>query len=252
MTNLYGTVKAVVPPLWRRKARLYAESARNSWRKDAAFYEINDRREFMRRSFAMLEFNGISGDYAEFGSWGGRTFGLAYQESTKGSVPRKLWAFDSFQGLPGQDGSDDDHPQWQKGSMSTSLDEFRLICRANGIPDTAYEVLPGYYDDTIGREDALPLRLPRDIALAYVDCDLYCSTRTVLQFLSKRMKHGMIVAFDDYYCYSATRFSGERRACIEFLDADTRFQFSPYVQYGWHGMSFVVEERALLSNARQP
>jgi hypothetical protein len=57
------------------------------------------------------------------------------------------------------------------------------------------------------------------------------------------MKHGMILAFDDYYCYSARTLSGERRACLEFLQADSRFHFSPFAQFGWHGMSFIVEDR---------
>jgi hypothetical protein len=32
-------------------------------------------------------------------------------------------------------------------------------------------------------------------------------------------KHGMIVAFDDYFCCSATQISGERRAFVEFVAA---------------------------------
>jgi hypothetical protein len=51
----------------------------------------------------------------------------------------------------------------------------------------------------------------------YIDCDLYSSTKTVMAFLGSRLKHGMIVALDDYYCYSATGISGERLACLDFL-----------------------------------
>lgn len=55
----------------------------------------------------------------------------------------------------------------------------------------------------------------------------------------------MILALDDYYCYSPRTLSGERLACLEFLLNDSRFHFSPFVQFGWHGMSFVVEDRAM-------
>jgi hypothetical protein len=48
---------------------------------------------------------------------------------------------------------------------------------------------------------------------------MYSSTRTVLSFLESRLKHGMIVAFDDYFCWSSTQISGERRAFVEFVAA---------------------------------
>ena len=48
---------------------------------------------------------------------------------------------------------------------------------------------------------------PTDIALAYIDCDLYSSTMPVLEFLLPRLKNGMIIAFDDYFCWSATQLS---------------------------------------------
>jgi hypothetical protein len=51
----------------------------------------------------------------------------------------------------------------------------------------------------------------------------------------------MILAFDDYYCYSSTRPSGERLAFEEFVSRNPRWQFLPYVQFGWHGLSFIVE-----------
>ena len=52
--------------------------------------------------------------------------------------------------------------------------------------------------------------------MAYIDCNLYSSTVTVLEFLAPRLKHGMIVAFDDYFCWSPTQVSGERFALHEF------------------------------------
>jgi hypothetical protein len=209
-------------------------------------HEVAHRREFMRRAFAAQVFNGIGGDYAEFGCWGGMTFGLAFEESRRRGVRPTLWAFDSFEGLPPQAGPDDEHPVWQAGTLSTSLDEFRAICARNGLAPSDYRVVPGYYDDTIGSSARYEGPLPTDIAIAYVDCDLHSSTTTVLHFLGQRMKHGMIIAFDDYFCYSPTAVAGERKAMLEFLARDRLFDFLPYVQFGWHGMSFVVEDRALL------
>jgi hypothetical protein len=208
-------------------------------------YETIERRELMRKAFHALAFNNISGDYLEFGSASGTTFALAYKESRRAKLHCKLWSFDSFRGLPPLATSKDQHPSWAEGSYSVSLQEFIATCQKNGIPNDDYTTVPGYYEDTIGQEDTIGISLPRDVALAYVDCDLYSSTETVLRFLGRRMKHGMIVALDDYYCYSAHSLSGERRACLEFLQRDSRFHFSPFAQFGWHGMSFIVEDRVM-------
>lgn len=215
-------------------------------RHDHMYHEVEHRREFMRRAFTAQKFNGITGDYVEFGCWGGTTFALAYRESRRRALSCTLWAFDSFQGLPPQALPADDHPRWQAGALSTSLGEFRAICRRNGIPDDDYRVVAGYYEETIGSAASYAGELPSDIAVAYVDCDLYSSTTTVLGFLAPRLKHGMIVAFDDYFCYSSTALAGERKALADFAHSHPRFHFSPYAQFGWHGMSFVVEDRALL------
>jgi hypothetical protein len=209
------------------------------------YYEHTERRELMRKAFTALAFNGISGDYLEFGSYSGGTFALAYKESRRANFRCKLWSFDSFRGLPPQASPEDEHPAWVEGLWSTGLEEFRAICRRNGISDDDYFTVPGYYEDTIAHEDKIGLPLPNDVALAYIDCDLYSSTKTVLRFLSNRMKHGMILVLDDYYCYSPRTLSGERLACLEFLLNDSRFHFSPFGQFSWHGMSFVVEDRAM-------
>ncbi len=42
--------------------------------------EKNGRKQFMRNAFKMLHFNAMTGDYAEFGSCGGNTFRLAWDE----------------------------------------------------------------------------------------------------------------------------------------------------------------------------
>ena len=209
--------------------------------------EYQERWAFFQKAFRALSFNGIDGDYAEFGCWTGKTFHMAYSESRRFEKNCHLWAFDSFCGLPPQLLPEDEHPVWISGHMKTSIDEFRAICKRNKIPETDYSIVPGFYADTIGSQHASSVdHFPQNICLAYIDCDLYTSTRTVLEFLYSRMKHGMILAFDDYYNWSATAIAGERRAFIDLLGGQDRFHFLPYVQFGWHGMSFVVEDSALI------
>jgi len=217
-------------------------------RRQHYWFERAHRQEFFRRAFVALSFNKISGDYVEFGCHGGMTFNLAYQESRRVGSQCLLWGADSFMGLPDQKGFEDQHPAWVAGTMRTELDEFHFICRYNGIPSSMYRVIPGYYDQTL-MNDAPDQDLPDDICLAYIDCDLYSSTVTVLNFLRPRLKQGMILALDDYYCWSSDQMSGERRALMEFFSDNSDWHLLPYVQYGWGGMSFVVERKSASSGA---
>jgi len=203
------------------------------------------RQQFFYNAFRALAFNGIDGDYAEFGCWGGMTFSLAYGESRRQKHAAHLWAFDSFRGLPPGEDVRDEHPYWVEGTLNTSLVEFHALCATRGVPTAAYSVVPGFYQETLDRLGADAE--PRNIALAYVDCDLYSSTRSVLAFLMPRLKHGMIIAFDDYFCWTAAQVSGERRAMLETFGGHPRWQLTPFVQFGWHGQSFVVEDQAALN-----
>jgi len=198
------------------------------------------RQQFFYHAFKALAFNGIDGDYAEFGCWGAVTFDLAHIESTRHAHPAHLWAFDSFRGLPEGKDERDTHPRWIEADMAMSIDEFHKQCQTNGIPRAAYSVVEGYYDQSlpsIGDGD------PRNIAMAYIDCDLYSSTSTVLRFLQPRLKHGMILAFDDYFSWSSESISGERAALEDFLESQTTWTVTPYQTFSWSGKAFVVERR---------
>lgn len=127
--------------------------------------------------------------------------------------------------------------------MAISIEKLHEKCDANGITRDAYTVVAGCYEDTL--KDTAPGAQLNNIALAYIDCDLYSSTRTVLEFLMPRLKHGMIIAFDDYFCWSATHVSGERQAMLEFFHNNPDWELVPYMPFSWGGQSFVVESRRI-------
>ena len=203
------------------------------------------RQQFFANAFKALVFNGIEGDYAEFGSCGGMTFSLAHREASRYGHGAKLWAFDSFHGLPRAQEADH-HPRWIEGKMIMTVEQFHALCAKKRIPRDRYEVVPGFYEQSLTQMSSTDP--PVDIALAYVDCDLYSSTKAVLAFLEPRLKQGMVIAFDDYFCWSAAGPSGERRAMLELAERNSRWEWVPYMQFGWHGMSFVIEDQ----NARHP
>ncbi len=225
-------------------------SERSRVANDVFAIPVQDRiwkQQFFYNAFRALAFNRIDGDYAEFGCWSGSSFWLAYTESRKHRHDAHLWAFDSFEGLPPPENAGEEHPAWVEGSMSMSIDEFHAICAQDGIPGADYDVVPGFYQDTLDRMSADDA--PVNIALAYVDCDMYVSARSVLKFLLPRLKHGMIIAFDDYFCWSANQVSGERRAMLETFSGHEKWNLLPFMQFGYHGQSFVVEDKDILKQA---
>ena len=94
---------------------------------------------------------------------------------------KPIYGFDSFEGLP------EDWHQESKEVYSTR----------GKIPKVPVHVtlIPGWFEET------LPLFLAKheeDIALINIDCDIYSSTKTVLDLLSPRIKKGTIILFDEY------------------------------------------------------
>lgn len=201
---------------------------------------------FFYDAFVNLNVNGITGDYVEFGSWGANTMNIAYQQMGLSGRVRHMWAYDSFEGLPPSTHPRDEHPGWKPGSGQGQggVDKFHEACAAHGIPVEAYTAVAGYYSETLPPLGASAP--PVDIALAYVDCNLYTSTVSALDFLSPRLKHGMIVAFDDYFCWSPTEVSAERAALLEFSRDHPEWHLERYHDVHRAGVSFVVERASAL------
>ena len=84
-------------------------------------------------------------------------------------------------------------------------------------------------------------------AIVWIDCDLYVSTKPVLDFLSSHLTEGTVVCFDDYYCYRGSPEQGEQRALREFLADNPDVYFTPYLDFAPIGKSFLVH----LTGARQ-
>jgi hypothetical protein len=196
---------------------------------------------FFWDAFTALMVNQISGDYVEFGSWGCNTLQHAFHACQRFGGKRHLWAFDSFQGLPPSDNPRDQHAVLLLGGAGQGgVGAFHTACANFGVPREAYTAVAGFFQDTLPPLDAADD--PRDIALAYIDCNLYSSTVTVLEFLEPRLKPGMIVAFDDYYLWNTdSGVSGEREALNELIEAHPRWHFHRFKDIHWGGVAFVVE-----------
>ena len=205
--------------------------------------ELTYRQEFLRRAIAYASFNEISGDYAEFGCASARTFRMTYDLIRLKHLPMKLWAFDSFEGLPEHRDERDNHPKWKAGVFPTSPELFAAICEDHGMKRDDFHMVEGFYENSLAPSKPEVAGYATDIAIANIDCDLHSSTADVLAFLKPRLKTGMILYFDDYFCYTNGVLSGERVAFAEFQAENPDWHFEPYQPVNWHGMSFIAEMR---------
>jgi O-methyltransferase len=205
---------------------------------------------FFWDAFTALMVNQISGDYVEFGSWGCNTLQHAFHASQQFGGSRHLWAFDSFQGLPPMTDPRDQHAGLSAGGPGQGgVGAFYAKCDGFGVPRGMYTAVEGFFEDTLPSLGATGE--PRDVALAYVDCNLYSSTVSVLEYLGPRLKPGMIIGFDDYYLWNnKSGASGEREALNEFIDAHPQWQFHRFKDIHWCGVAFVVEHSESGSHRR--
>jgi len=109
--------------------------------------------------------------------------------------------FDSFQGLP------DDWTHFQKKGR------FDLGGQVPAFEERNVQIHEGWFSDTV------PSFLAREtgpIRFLHLDCDLYSSTKEVLDGLSPRIVSGTVIVLDDYLNYPAWR-EHQYRAFQEFV-----------------------------------
>lgn len=156
---------------------------------------------------------GIPGNFVECGvAAGGSTAVLAYVAKHYSKLPRMIYAFDSFEGMPQptaydvHNGVNAQSTGWGAGTCAASEDSVKEICSKLGVMDRV-TLVKGYFEDT------LPLKrdLVGMISFLHLDGDWYESTRAILANLYDRIVNNGILQVDDYGYWE-----GCRRAVHEF------------------------------------
>ena len=129
------------------------------------------------------------GHIIEFGSYlGGSAIFMSYLVS-KLYPGMKVYALDTFEGMPETDKSVDAH---SKGDFqSVDLDELQDYVRSLGL--TNLEFVKGRFEDTA----ISVLNTAQKISLAHIDCDIYSSVKYSYLTVKNYMVHGGYIVFDD-------------------------------------------------------
>ncbi len=119
---------------------------------------------------------------------------------------RIIHGFDSFEGLPEDwTGTFEARGKFTRGGAAP-------LVRSNARLHVGWfdKTLPGFLEAHAG-----------PVALLHVDCDLYASTRIVLEALAPRLHPGAILIFDEYFNYPNWR-AHEFRAFQEWIETTGR------------------------------
>lgn len=205
-------------------------------------FSLLERYRFFESAQFFLQTNRFDGVYLEFGCHEVNTFRMALNTLGSHYKPNKInkfIAFDSFEGMPEPEGIDR-QKIWRKGMNFTSLEKFKKIIKRDLY---RVEVVKGFYNESL---KSYKLSKENKIALAYIDCDYYSSTVQVLNFLSDKISHGTIIAFDDWDCYYGDSRRGQRKAFSEFKKRlETKFNFEEFRIIGTGGMSFICLDEGI-------
>jgi len=148
---------------------------------------------------------GVPGDLIETGVWrGGSAILMRGVLKAHGVEDRKVWAADSFRGLPAPDVTNypaDRGIELHKFSyLAVPLERVRENFARYGLLDDQVVFLEGWFKDSLPR-----IPVAQRFALARLDGDLYESTTDALVNLEPKVSAGGWLVIDDYGVIEACR-----------------------------------------------
>jgi hypothetical protein len=186
------------------------------------------------------------GTYYEFGTgWGGTlaAFMLAAEQVASGhglsADDFRVFAFDSFEGLPPSIHPADRHTFWQQGAMATSIDVIRQKMETHPFAKRVpVQYIKGHFKESL--TDGLIERLKAfPPAIVTIDVDYYTSTLESLCWLDRFIASGALIYFDDIWAFHGHPEYGQIRAIRDFRSRNTNGMVIPFDTFGEAGKCFI-------------
>lgn len=173
--------------------------------------------------------NKIEGDFVECGVWrGGSMMIVALVLQQLGVTSRKLYLYDTFEGMPAPSENDVDFQgtaaaevfkeiaETPEGWCYADQQDVLRNLHATDYPKDRIFLVEGKVEDTI------PATLPEKICLLRLDTDWYDSTRHELVHLYPNLSENGVLIIDDY-----GHWQGARKATDEYF---SEMKFKPFLQ----------------------
>jgi O-methyltransferase len=168
--------------------------------------------------------DGVPGDFVETGIWrGGACIMMAAVLAAYERADRRVWGFDSFEGLPPPD--EERYPQdhgdqlYRFPQLAVSREEVTENFRRLGLWSDQVQLVKGWFADTV------PTAAIGQIAVLRLDGDLYESTIQVLDGFYPKLSPGGFCIIDDYGAMASCRlavddFRRDREITEPIVDID--------------------------------
>ena len=166
----------------------------------------NARLRGLYRSLQYVVDRNIPGEVVECGCARGGSAALMGLTLRRLRSPKKLWLFDTFEGLPAPTLQDPDFALADlfTGTCIGTLDEVRELFTRLDLANV--EFVKGLFQETLSDT---PIR---QISLLHIDGDWYESVRVSLHSLYDKVAPGGVIQLDDYGYWQ-----GARKAADEFI-----------------------------------
>jgi O-methyltransferase len=182
------------------------------------------------------------GDYLEFGVYVGTSMACMYRALLRHDIDHvRLFGFDSFEGLP-ESAATEDRAVWHPGMFSSDKATTERFLREFGVDLGRVTLVEGWYEHSLTPDLLEWHELAGRAGVVMVDCDLYSSTRTVLDFcLDLIHPSGTVIVLEDWVTQDlAERNLGEARAFREWLAAHPELRAEPLVCHAPLSRAFLV------------
>jgi O-methyltransferase len=189
------------------------------------------------------------GDYLEFGVYTGTSLACMHEVLSELELDHvRLFGFDSFEGLPAAAGTEG---KWPPGLYRSSYDFTRANLTEREVDWARVALIKGWFDDTLTPETRSAHNI-RKASVIMVDCDLYSSATTALEFCAPLIGDRAVVLFDDWHPDSlAARNEGEKRAFDEFLARHPYFSITEMDTYRRESKVFSISRRGAARAPRE-
>jgi O-methyltransferase len=100
-------------------------------------------------------------------------------------MSRTFFGLDSFEGFP-----EEVHPEYKSENFKSNYDKVKLLENSYNC-----KIIKGYFSESLKEIES---RKENKIAFAFIDCDIYDSSKYVINFIKDKLSNGAFLMIDDY------------------------------------------------------
>jgi O-methyltransferase len=148
-----------------------------------------------------IEDQQIPGDVVECGVYRGGSAATMARVATHSRLPRTVWLFDSFQGMPPVTEVDGPGAEDWVGALAYNPRKVEKLLKRTGADLSRVRIVEGFFADTFPT-----VNIPQ-IALLNVDSDWYESVKICFEKFYDSVVPGGFVSIDDYGAWPGCRLA---------------------------------------------